>query len=454
MKVARVVLVGAALWLAGVALAGAATVQNVRLWDAPDHSRLVFDLSQPREHRVLVLQSPPRVVIDLERSRLEGALPAVEPGSPFVAALRAAQFDADTLRIVLDLKKETNPRTFALPPAGPYGHRLVVDLYGADADGARDVDNSAATARRNGSRAETRAPREIVIAIDAGHGGEDPGAIGRRYRTREKDVTLAVARELARLVAATPGMRPVLTRDGDYYVGLAQRYRKAEAHRADVFVSIHADAVPGRQANGSSVYALSERGASSVLAKLLSDRENLADLIGGVDVNVRDDYLHKTMADLYQTKTVEYSLQMGQDVLSELRLVGPIHLSKVNQAAFMVLKSPKIPSVLVETAFISNPTEEKKLRTRDFQQALARGIFAGIKRYLARSAPLTPTVVASAANDRGTANPNEHVVRPGETLAAIARQHNIHIEALRFLNNLGEKDPPVGARLRLLGSDT
>jgi N-acetylmuramoyl-L-alanine amidase len=452
MKVARAFLVVAALWIAGIAAAAGATVQNVRLWDAPDHSRLVFDLSQPLEHRVLVLQNPPRVVIDLERTRLQGTLPAVEPGSPLVTSLRAAQFDADTLRIVLDLKKETNPRAFALPPAGPYGHRLVIDLYGADS--AREAENNGTTARRSGSRAETKAPREIVIAIDAGHGGEDPGAIGRRYRTREKDVTLAVARELARLVSATPGMRPVLTRDGDYYVGLAQRYRKAEALRADVFVSIHADAVPGRDANGSSVYALSERGASSVLAKLLSDRENLADLIGGVDVNVRDDYLHKTMADLYQTKTIEYSLQMGQDVLSELRHVGPIHLTKVNQAAFMVLKSPKIPSVLVETAFISNPTEEKKLRTRDFQQALARGIFAGVKRYLARSAPLTPTVVANAASERGTANPNEHVVRPGETLAAIARQHNIHIEALRFLNNLGEKDPPVGARLRLLGSDT
>jgi N-acetylmuramoyl-L-alanine amidase len=452
MKVARAFLVVAALWIAGIAVAAGATVQNVRLWDAPDHSRLVFDLSQPLEHRVLVLQNPPRVVIDLERTRLQGTLPAVEPGSPLVTSVRAAQFDADTLRIVVDLKKETNPRTFALPPAGPYGHRLVIDLYRADS--AREAENNGAAPRRNGSRAETQAPREIVIAIDAGHGGEDPGAIGRRYRTREKDVTLAVARELARLVAATPGMRPVLTRDGDYYVGLAQRYRKAEAQRADVFLSIHADAVPGRDANGSSVYALSERGASSVLAKLLSDRENLADLIGGVDVNVRDDYLHKTMADLYQTKTVEYSLQMGQDVLSELRHVGPIHLTKVNQAAFMVLKSPKIPSVLVETAFISNPTEEKKLRTRDFQQALARGIFAGIKRYLARSAPLTPTVVANAANERGAANPNEHVVRPGETLAAIARQHNIHIEALRFLNNLGEKDPPVGARLRLLGSDT
>lgn len=452
MKVARAFLVVAALWIAGIAAAAGATVQNVRLWDAPDHSRLVFDLSQPLEHRVLVLQNPPRVVIDLERTRLQGTLPAVEPGSPLVTSLRAAQFDADTLRIVLDLKKETNPRAFALPPAGPYGHRLVIDLYSADS--AREAENNGTTARRSGLRAETKAPREIVIAIDAGHGGEDPGAIGRRYRTREKDVTLAVARELARLVAATPGMRPVLTRDGDYYVGLAQRYRKAEALRADVFVSIHADAVPGRDANGSSVYALSERGASSVLAKLLSDRENLADLIGGVDVNVRDDYLHKTMADLYQTKTIEYSLQMGQDVLSELRHVGPIHLTKVNQAAFMVLKSPKIPSVLVETAFISNPTEEKKLRTRDFQQALARGIFAGVKRYLARSAPLTPTVVANAASERGTANPNEHVVRPGETLAAIARQHNIHIEALRFLNNLGEKDPPVGARLRLLGSDT
>jgi N-acetylmuramoyl-L-alanine amidase len=446
-------------WLLGIGLVGAAlaapvTVQNLRVWQAPDNTRLVFDLSSPLEHRVQTLADPPRIVIDLEQARLQGALPAVEAGSALIAAVRTAQHDANTLRIVLELKNPANPRSFLLKPAGPYGHRLVVDLYDAAVTARTEEARSGA---REPVREESRAPREIVIAIDAGHGGEDPGAIGRRYRTREKDVTLAVARELARLVAGTPGMRAVLTRDGDYYVGLRERYYKARRHGADVFVSIHADAVPGGKAQGASVYALSERGATSALAKHLADRENFADLVGGVSLDDKDDQLRRVLLDMTQSVTIKYSLELGETVLGELRRVGPVHLQRVNQAGFMVLKSPDIPSVLVETAFISNPTEEKKLRTRDFQQALAHGIFNGVKRYLARSAPPAPTtVVASAApgNGKTPANPSEHVVRPGETLASIARQHNIHIEALRFINNLGERDPPVGARLRLLGSDT
>ncbi len=454
MRRARLLAPLAAVLLAGTALAAPVAVQNLRVWQAPDHTRLVFDLSDPLAHRVLALAEPPRIVIDLEQARLQGALPAIEPGNALIAALRAARYDSDTLRIVLDLKKAANPRSFLLKPAGPYGHRLVVDLYDAAATARSEEARSGA---RGPASEDNRAPREIVIAIDAGHGGEDPGAIGRRYRTREKDVTLAVARELARLVAATPGMRAVLTRDGDYYVGLRERYYKARRHGADVFVSIHADAVPGGKAQGASVYALSERGATSALAKHLADRENFADLVGGVSLDDKDDQLRRVLLDMTQSVTIKYSLELGESVLGELRRVGPVHLQKVNQAGFMVLKSPDIPSVLVETAFISNPTEEKKLRTHEFQRALARGIFNGVKRYLARSGtPAQTTVVASAAsgNDKTPANPNEHVVRPGETLASIARQHNIHIEALRFINNLGERDPPVGARLRLLGSDT
>jgi N-acetylmuramoyl-L-alanine amidase len=285
-----------------------------------------------------------------------------------------------------------------------------------------------------------------VIAIDAGHGGEDPGASGRRYRTREKDVTLAIARELAKLVAQEPGMRPMLIRDGDYYVGLLQRFEKARRHRADVFVSIHADAVPGRSANGSSVYALSEKGASSAMARRLADKENASDLIGGVSLNDKDDMLAHVLLDLSHNMTMQDSLSLGDSILTELRRVGPVHMHHVAQAGFAVLKSPDIPSVLVETAFISNPSEEKKLRTPAFQRQLAAGIFRGIKRYLA-SNPSGPQAPVQA--ERDTEPAHEHVVRKGETLSAIARQYNIDVDALRFLNDLGRGDPPAGVRLRI-----
>ena len=259
-------------------------------------------------------------------------------------------------------------------------------------------------------------------------------------------MTLAIARELAKLVAQEPGMRPLLIRDGDYYVGLLQRFEKARRQRADVFVSIHADAVPGRSANGSSVYALSEKGASSAMARRLADKENAADLIGGVSLNDKDDMLAHVLLDLSHNKTMQDSLSLGDSILVELQRVGPVHLRHVAQAGFAVLKSPDIPSVLVETAFISNPTEEKKLRTPAFQRQLAAGIFRGIKRHLVRT-PAAPPMSAQAEPETEPAR--EHVVRKGETLAAIARQYNIHVDALRFLNDLGRGNPPAGVRLRI-----
>lgn len=434
--------------LPGLCWAQSVTVQNMRLWRAPDHTRLVFDLSGPLEHRLFSLQEPERIVIDLEHARLQGNLPEVDKTEPVLAALRAARYDADTLRVVLDLKVATQPRTFVLKPVGPYGHRLVIDLYDAKA---------LETEKREEREAATVPPappekREIVIAIDAGHGGEDPGAIGRRYRTREKDVTLGVARELARLVAATPGMRPVLTRDGDYYVPLERRFQKARKNNVDLFLSIHADSLPGRRtAYGSSVFALSTRGATHALARAVADRENYSDLIGGVSLNDKPDDVRKTLLDLQQDKSIEYSLLLGNDMLAELRRVGPVHLSRVTQAGFAVLKAVDVPSVLIETAFLSNPNEELKLRSPEFQRRMAEAILAGAKRYLARSGSTVP--VPDAVRPLVVQNPGagsrEHVVRPGETLAAIARQYNVHVEAIRFLNGLDFNDPPAGARLRI-----
>ena len=430
-------LVSAATWAEPV------TVQHLRVWRAPDHTRIVFDLSGPLEHRLFTLQDPHRIVVDMDNARLQEPLKDVDTGGPLLGAVRVGQPEEGPLRIVLDLKAEARPRSFVLTPAGPYGHRLVIDLH----------DVKSAEEEKAGPEVITRTPplirpvaRERIVAIDAGHGGEDPGAIGRRYRTFEKNVTLAIARELARLVAREPGMRPVLVRDGDYYVGLKQRFEKARRMRADVFVSIHADAVPSRRAYGSSVYVLSEKGASNAMARLLADKENASDLIGGVSLNDKDDMLAQVLLDLSHNKTMQDSQGLAQDILAELRGVGPVHMHRVAQAGFAVLKSPDIPSVLVETAFISNPSEEKKLRTPAFQQKLAGSLFRGIKRHLARS-PVPVPLPVQAAIPGGPAR--EHVVRQGDTLTSIARQYNIHVDALRFINDLWDADLPVGLRLRI-----
>jgi N-acetylmuramoyl-L-alanine amidase len=441
------------LLLPGLCWAQPVTVQNLRLWRAPDHTRLVFDLSGPLEHRLFNLQDPERIVIDMDHARLQGGLPDVDKSEPVLGAIRAGKPESDTLRIVLDLKVATKPRTFVLKPAGPYGHRLVIDLYDAKVLEQETRETEAAEAAP--PRLEppiTAAKRDLVVAIDAGHGGEDPGAIGRRYRTREKDVTLAVARELARLVAATPGMQPVLTRDGDYYVGLRDRFRKALNRKADVFISIHADAMPGRKmAVGSSVYALAQRGSSDSISRFIAEKENAADQIGGVYLRDKDSDVKKVLVDLSQSKAIEYSLELAGDILGQMRRVGPTHMARPGQAGFMVLKSPDFPSVLVETAFLSNPGEEQKLRTAAFQRELAGAILGGVKRYFGRNGttvpapgPVRPPVVQEA-----DAAPREHVVRPGETLANIARQYNVHIEALRFLNGLDSGEPAPGLHLRI-----
>jgi N-acetylmuramoyl-L-alanine amidase len=443
-------------WL-GTALAAPApvTVQNLRQWRAPDHTRLVLDLSAPLEHKLTQLSDPPRIVIDLNRARASGRLGELEAEDPLIAAVRVAKADNGSLRVVVELKSEVRPKSFLLKPVGPYGHRLVIDLFDAKQpdEEARDAEEPPKPAAPLAVTPSAKpAPREFVVAVDAGHGGEDPGAMGKRFRTREKDVTLAIARELAQQINATPGMRAVLTREGDYFIPLRERWRKAKRQRADIFVSIHADAVPGQSAQGSSVYALATRGASDSVSRRLAERENAADQIGGVYLRDKDAQVQQVLVDLSQTKMIEYSLQLAGDILSEIRDVGPVHLARVGQAGFMVLKSADFPSVLVETAFISNPSEEKKLRTPGFQRELAASVLAGIKRYARRNpAEPAPAVAREVSVPTPTPATREHVVRPGETLTSIARQYNVHIELLRLHNNLADSNPPAGARLRIPG---
>lgn len=384
------------LLLAPLTASAAVTINNFRQWRAPDHTRLVFDVSAPLEHNIFVLDDPDRVVIDVEDAQLNDSFPEQDFTGSLLSAIRVGRSDSGTLRIVLDVRSAVQPRSFVLGPAGQYGHRLVIDLTDSKAAAAEEAKSTVEPEPtpepvrdtvRDKKRAPAKAPAQktFVVAIDAGHGGEDPGAMGRRYRTREKDVTLAIARELARIINQKPGMKAVLIRDGDYYVGLRTRFTKARAHRADLFISIHADAVPGRQASGSSVYALSEKGATDAMARFLAEKENASDLIGGVTLNDKDDVLAKVLLDLSHTKTIQDSLTLGSDVLSELKRVGPVHGNHVRQAGFAVLKAPDMPSVLVETAFISNPAEEKKLRSPKFQREMARGIFQGIQRFATRN---------------------------------------------------------------------
>lgn len=441
-------------------LGGPVSVNNLRLWQAPDHTRLVFDLSGPLDHRLQTLRDPDRVVIEMDNARLQDGLAPLDVSKSYIAAIRAVGADGDALRITLDLRRPVRPQSFVLKPYEQYGHRLVIDLN----DEAALESTPAPEPRAAAPSRPVQRPADLVVAIDAGHGGEDPGAIGRRYRTREKDVTLAIALELNRLVNATPGMKGVLVRDGDYFIELVKRRKKAERMNADVFVSIHADSLPGRKANhvrGSSVYALSDRGASSALARALADSENASDWIGGIDPREMDNDVRKLIGDLTKTVTIAHSTRLGNDLLTGLRGVGPLHSAKVSHAGFAVLKQP-IPAILVETAFISNPQEEQLLRSRAHQKRIAEGIHRGLKRaspWILASRETGGTVTAGRpANDPvpPPARPSpvaaasrEHVVKSGETLTAIARLYDIHVDALRFLNGIQGNDLPVGTTLRI-----
>jgi len=332
---------------------------------------------------VFSVKDPERLVLDLETDltaplgELDGKVAAEDP---YLKGLRVARNRPGVVRVVLDLKSEVKPQIFTLAPVGEYGHRLVLDIHPLVA-----VDPLAQLIQES-AKVQRPVARLATIVIDAGHGGEDPGAIGRRG-TREKDVTLMIARRLKALIDNEPNMRALLTRDGDYFLPLDTRVDKARKVKADLLVSIHADAYIRPHARGSSVFALSDKRATSELARLLAKKENESDLIGGVKLQGKDDYVRQTIIDLSQTATIDHSLRLGSSVLARLGNVNTLHKPRVEQASFAVLKSPDVPSILVETAFISNPEEEKRLNDQRYQGELARAILDGIKDYLARHPP-------------------------------------------------------------------
>ncbi len=422
--------------MAGEALAKATIVNSLRIHDQRDRTRVVFDLSSVVKRKVFLLGNPQRVVVDLENTRLKTIVEQPDSAHPLFKAIRQATRNGNDLRVVLDLKKKVKPESFILKPVDGHGYRLVLDLYDATFVGAgsaksagKGVGKAPRTVEPAASRQPTvvRAPQaddEFVVAIDAGHGGSDPGALGK-HGTREKDVVLKIAKQLHKIIAREPGMRSVLIRKGDYYVGLRQRIKIARKAEADIFISIHADAAPQSSVRGSSIYTLSKKGASSEAARWLAARENKSDLVGGVRLDDQDEMVAEVLLDLSQTATQNLSSDAASKVLASLSHLGKVRRKKVQSAGFVVLKSPDIPSILVETAFISNPLEEKKLKSGSYQKKLARAIFKGVRRYY------TTNVVPSMH-----ATSRRHVIAKGETLSEIASMYGVSTRRLQTTNSL------------------
>ncbi len=337
-----------------------------------DHTRVVFDLSTKIEHKLFSLSDPQRIVIDLKDTRKSNALYLSKKDTSLLNGIRSGLRKNGELRIVLDLKGNVRPRSFVLKPDGNSGHRLVVDLHAT---------NLSPTPIVTSQQQRQKQKKEIIIAIDPGHGGRDPGAIGKKG-TREKDITLAVAKKMKTLINRTPGYRAILTREADRFVVLRNRVKKAREHQADLFLSIHADSYKSARVRGASVYALSLSGASSEAARWIAEKENASDLIGGISLDDKDDLIASVLLDLSQTATIQDSLELGSDVLKKLGKVSKLNNKTVQQAGFAVLKAPDMPSILIETAFLSNPAEEKKLRRSKYQQILASAVFAGIKTHM------------------------------------------------------------------------
>ncbi|WP_148714635.1 N-acetylmuramoyl-L-alanine amidase [Chitinolyticbacter meiyuanensis] len=401
------------------ARAATPSVVAVRMWPAQAYTRITIESDAPLSFKQFLLKNPDRLVVDLEGVELSGELQSlagkVSADDPYIQQMRAGRFKPGMVRLVIDLKTEIKPQVFTLPPVADYQHRLVIDAYPAVQtdpllafldDQHTPVPPQADQNKPEAAKVEPSKPdqplrhedlkvdRLVTVVLDPGHGGEDPGAVGPNGN-HEKTVVLQIAKRLKSMLETEPNMRVVLTRDGDYFVPLGTRVKKARAAKADLFVSIHADAFTRPDANGSSVFALSERGATSTAARWLAQTQNDADLIGGVKLDVKDAHLARTLMDLTQTATINDSLKLGKHMLGELGSINRLHKAKVEQAGFAVLKAPDIPSVLVETAFISNPDEERRLVSDDYQQKMALALFTGIKRYFAANPPLARTKVAS-----------------------------------------------------------
>ena len=463
---------------------GVNQVNNLRLWHSPDKTRVVFDVSSDVSHTVFSLENPQRLVVDIKNADLKISLPGLDPQNNHISAIRSGEPQPGVLRFVFELKRALEPNSFVLTPNELYGYRLVVDML--DQSVAQVVENPSKSAektvdnrpadpvsqqplasaepavlenvseRRPQSHVQQK-PQQMVVAIDAGHGGEDPGAIGYRG-SHEKVITLSIAKRLKQIVDDDPRMRAVMIRTGDYYIKLHKRRELASAKGADIFVSIHADAFKRRSARGLSVFALSQSGATSTMARALADKENASDLIGGVSLSDKDEVLKKVLVDLSMTNTISESVNLGGRVLRELGQVGKLHSKRVEQAGFAVLKSPDMPSILVETGFITNPEEERKLRTQKYQTRIAKAIHSAISQYYDQtpyysvasySSPSLQNSGRSTASGTAPSRPKYHTVVRGDTLSTIAERYRVSLRELKNINNLRSNVAVLGKRLKL-----
>ncbi|HMV71562.1 MAG TPA: N-acetylmuramoyl-L-alanine amidase [Pseudomonadales bacterium] len=473
-----------ALLFASAQAVAAVAVEGLRLWRSEGKTRLVFDLDAPVRHKLSTMSGPDRLVIDLEQGRLAAPLHTVEFAGTQIRSIRSGPYGPGQLRIVLDLHDEVSANSFTLAPSSGQGHRLVIDLVGGvpaqsavrpalaqQTQASVPLQTVPANTVVSGQAAPTAAVsssqqpaavvsppsppaapvpqlapprstplppqpvqgRRVLIAVDAGHGGQDPGAIGPG-RVREKDVVLAIARELQKRIDAHPGYRATMIRTGDYFIPLHQRRDLARARGADLFVSVHADAFTHERARGASVYALSQRGATSVSAAFLAQRENGADLIGGVDLGAKDPVVAGVLTDLSMTATLDASLGAGGRVLDSMGRIAHLHKVRVEQAGFLVLKSPDMPSILVETGFISNPLEAERLGNPGYQRNMAAAIFAGLGDYFLRSPPPGTQVALSV---RAGARPSQYTITRGDTLSGIAERYRVSVADIVRTNGLG-----------------
>jgi len=437
--IARII---AALTLMLICASGAnADVQDVRVWQSPDKTRLVFDLSRAHEHKIFTLSNPDRVVIDIADAKNLANLDGLDTRSTAIRSVRTGTRNKTDLRIVIDVAEAVKASSFPLAPNDVYkDNRLVVDL--------EPVNKAQVVAPVRQDNTYDDSKRDIIIAIDAGHGGEDPGAIGYG-RTKEKNVVLSIAKELERLLKDEYGFTPFMVRTGDYYIGLRERTVKARKANADFFVSIHADAFKIASASGSSVFMLSERGATSEAARWLADKENESDLVGGVSLEDKEDHLAMTLLDLSMTHKRNASVQLGNSILHQVGRVSKLHKKQVEEAAFVVLKAPDIPALLVETGFISNPQEARKLGNKSYQKRMAQAIFSGITGYF-RTHPPRGTLLADVKDKQPVFS--SYTIRSGDTLSEIALRNGVAIADLRRLNDLKNDQLRIGQTIKIPNS--
>ena len=446
-KVIRQVLV-LLLGSSGIGLQ-AAEVVDLRMWRAPDHTRLVLDLSDAVEYSSFLLEDPHRFVVDIKSSFTDLSFNGLDfSGSP-ISGIRSGVRNGESLRIVLDLTSAVEPETFSLAPNSEFGERLVLDLY--DKTGSQQSQSANLPENRTGSEAR----RDIVVAISAGHGGEDPGSIGYDGRIKEKNVTLAISQALYERLEKLPGYKPVMIREGDYYVELKRRPEIARRNRADLFVAIHADWYRNSRARGVTVYALSGDRADRENSARVAEKENSADLLGGVggDLALRelDDDVALTLVSLQMAWSMEQSLMAGTSILDSLAGVTRIRKTKVQQASLQVLNSPDIPSILIETGYLTNPEEAQRLSNRNFQERMALAIADGVANYFYEAPPDGTLVAWQKANG---VIPTSYTVKRGDTLSEIAEQFSLSVTELKSINGLQGNTIQIGQVLELPGSDS